>query len=478
MAQKTEPKAPHGRPLFKAKKGSDVVECQQCRFLESPDPKHKATPANMPCRLAFACQNKTPACVKFTPAGVSLAAKEKAALFKASGGRPGHLGKKTPGSCLSTGVYTLDLVTGGGWAAGGIGIVFGPPESGKTTLLVKTLGASARRRIPVEIYDAEGSHDADWMENSGLPLVTEDGESSLDPAVGEHVEFDSGEEMYSHIARKAKAIVEQHGRCESGPPRAVFVCDSIAAVTPELEYETDGDKRQRAAQASMNADGLRLTKALVKKSRMLVLMTNHTGTIPGQTYGSPEYEKGGDALKFYSTMRLRAAARASGMPQPAATARGQREEKSWRGKGKDRFVYTQIRVVRNRGFTVTKGETDCWVRICTSEADGPGTGIDLAYDIFQYLVATGQAEWAGRERVALSIREIKVIAGKKGEPYTIQSRPLPGLSKDKSMTWLDFRKLVMEHGKGKIAGPDLEELVQTQIGTGWAIKRYFEEQGE
>jgi RecA/RadA recombinase len=455
-ATTTKEVLPHGRKL-----GPKGALCGQCRWIDVGN-EAIGNPATLGCRLVRSVLNSTPACYQFKAKGTLISKKDDDKARKATGARVQKHARKLFGDCITLGSHYLDLKTGGGMPGGKLVVFFGPEHSGKSTLLFRSIAAAMEAGIPCHVWDAEESHDVDYMKAN-----------SCDP---EHplfspIAFDSGDDFYNYLYLHMRSLPDR----DSGPPQALFVADSAAALLPSRTAE-DPTKDQTAGPAIVHAIGLRKVKSMLGRKRCNLLFTNHVGQKP-MSFGNPEYEKGGDALKFFSDIRIRVARRASNgepgsgsmVPFPnfkSGDKKGLHVEKSWTGVGNDRFGYAYLDIKKNKGFS---GGHEAWARICTSESGGPGRGMDLPYDLLRCFEATGQARWNQKQgRVQLRLRKPQMEAS--GELSFLK---IEGFYKT-SMRWVDFKSLVMEGGTGKTTGPNLLELWRLQMSSGWATSRFFE----
>lgn len=459
-AKKTDiPEAPHGRKVL-----ADHF-CGQCSFIDTFFEK-SGLPPGISCRLGRGVGTGTPACDQYKGRGAKID-RESAGMKKARkklGFRRRKLRPKLVGDCLTTGSHYLDLVTGGGIPGGKLVVYFGPEHSGKTTLCFQTMAATLESGIPVDAWDAEESWDKGYM------LA-----NRVDP---EHELFtmeahDNGDDYYNYLVYLLNELEDQD---EGGPPQMLIVCDSAAALIAKMTAD-DPEKENMAGPAGVHSRGLRKIKRLLGRKNVSMIFTNHTGEKPGVSFGNPEYEKGGNALKFYSDIRVRVAKRSSNgqgntqLPYPnfrSADKGGLVKERSWTGKGKDRYGYAHLSIRKNKGFS---GGHQAFMRINTSTGGGPGVGLDIAYDIFQCLIMTGQAEWLGKQRISLHLHNPVFKDGEMKYPR------IRGYY-DVSMDWTTFCELIHNGGKGKKKGPNLVELWRRQTVSGFALQRFFEAEAE
>lgn len=184
-------------------------------------------------------------------------------------------------TAVSTGNAVIDLVTGiGGFPAGRMVEVFGTESSGKTTLALQCAAKVQRNGGGVLFIDAEHAFDPNYFASLGGDLK----ELVL-------YQPQSAEDAFK-LARDA---------CGSGAVSLVII-DSIASMTPAAELEPE-DKSGLGLQARLMSVELRRMVAPANNNGVLVLLINQVRTKPN-SYGNPEYTPGGNALKFYTSMRI------------------------------------------------------------------------------------------------------------------------------------------------------------------------------
>ena len=197
-----------------------------------------------------------------------------------------RLGADTPRlavETVSSGSLSLDIALGtGGLPKGRIVEIYGPESSGKTTMTLHAIAEAQRSGGVCAFVDAEHALDTSYAEKIGVNLE--------DLLVSQP---DTGEQ--------ALEIVEMLVR--SGAVDVVVV-DSVAALTPKAELDGDMGDRHVGLQARLMSQALRKLTGLVNRSKCLVVFINQLRTKIGVTFGNPETTTGGNALKFYSSVRL------------------------------------------------------------------------------------------------------------------------------------------------------------------------------
>ena len=197
--------------------------------------------------------------------------------------RLGDPSQKNEVDAISTGSIGLDLALGiGGLPRGRIVEIYGPEASGKTTLTLQTIAACQRAGGTAAFVDAEHALDPVYAEKLGVNI---DDLLVSQPDTGEQ-----GLEITDMLVR-------------SGAVDMVVV-DSVAALTPKAEIEGDMGDSHMGLQARLMSQALRKLTGNIKKSNTLVVFINQIRMKIGVMFGNPETTTGGNALKFYSSVRL------------------------------------------------------------------------------------------------------------------------------------------------------------------------------
>lgn len=184
---------------------------------------------------------------------------------------------------ISTGSVSLDIALGvGGLPRGRVVEIFGPESSGKTTLAIQIIAEAQRKGGITAFIDAEHALDVDYARKLGVK--TEDLLIS---------QPDNGEQ-----ALEIAETLVRSGACD------VVVVDSVAALVPRSELEGDMGDAQMGSQARLMSQALRKLTATIARSKTLVIFINQVRMKLGVMFGNPETTTGGNALKFYSTVRL------------------------------------------------------------------------------------------------------------------------------------------------------------------------------
>ncbi len=184
---------------------------------------------------------------------------------------------------ISTGSLTLDIATGiGGLPRGRVVEVYGPESSGKTTLALSTIAQAQASGGTAAFIDAEHALDTVYARKLGVNVE--------DLLVSQP---DTGEQALE----VAEALVRS-GALD------IVVIDSVAALVPKAEIEGDMGDSLPGLQARLMSQALRKLTASIAKSNTTVLFINQIRMKIGVMFGNPETTTGGNALKFYSSMRL------------------------------------------------------------------------------------------------------------------------------------------------------------------------------
>ena len=184
---------------------------------------------------------------------------------------------------VSTGSFTLDLALGvGGLPRGRIVEIYGPESSGKTTLTLHILAEMQKLGGTCAFIDAEHALDVKYAKALGVKV---DDLLLSQP--------DSGEQ----------ALEITDALVRSGAVDLVVI-DSVAALVPRSEIEGDMGEALPGLQARLMSQALRKLTSSIKKSNTLVVFINQVRQKIGVVYGSPETTTGGNALKFYATIRM------------------------------------------------------------------------------------------------------------------------------------------------------------------------------
>ena len=184
---------------------------------------------------------------------------------------------------VSTGSLGLDLALGvGGLPRGRVMEIYGPESSGKTTVTLEVIACAQRGGGTAAFIDAE---------------------HALDPQYAEKIGVDVDELLVSQPDTGEQALEIADMIVRSGAVDVVVI-DSVAALTPKAELEGEMGDMHVGLQARLMSQALRKLTANIKRSNTLVIFINQIRMKIGVMFGSPETTTGGNALKFYSSVRL------------------------------------------------------------------------------------------------------------------------------------------------------------------------------
>lgn len=183
---------------------------------------------------------------------------------------------------LGSGAWSLNLALGGGYPKGRVVEIFGPESSGKTTLTLHAIAEAQRDKGIAAFIDAEHALDVQYARKLGV-----DAEALLVS------QPDSGEQALDI----AEALVRSAAI-------DLIVVDSVAALVPRAEIEGDMGDHHMGLQARLMSQALRKLTGIAYRTGTTIIFINQLRTKIGVTFGSPETTTGGNALKFYASVRL------------------------------------------------------------------------------------------------------------------------------------------------------------------------------
>jgi recombination protein RecA len=183
---------------------------------------------------------------------------------------------------VSSGSLSLDLALGGGYPKGRILEIYGPESSGKTTL---TLHAIAE------------------VQKQGGTAAFIDAEHALDPAYARRLGVDTDNLLVSQPDNGEQALEIAETLVRSNAVDLVVV-DSVAALVPQAEIDGDMGDSHMGLQARLMSQALRKLTGIISKSKTTVIFINQIRMKIGVMFGNPETTTGGNALKFYASVRL------------------------------------------------------------------------------------------------------------------------------------------------------------------------------
>ena len=190
--------------------------------------------------------------------------------------------KKANVELLPSGALSLDIALGGGYPKGRIIEIYGPESSGKTTL---TLHAIAE------------------IQKQGGTAAFIDAEHALDPSYAKKLGVDTDNLLVSQPDNGEQALEIAETLVRSSAVDLVVV-DSVAALVPQAEIDGDMGDSHMGLQARLMSQALRKLTGIINKSKTTVIFINQIRMKIGVMFGNPETTTGGNALKFYASVRL------------------------------------------------------------------------------------------------------------------------------------------------------------------------------
>ncbi len=191
--------------------------------------------------------------------------------------------KKVDVESIPTGSVSLDLALGiGGIPRGRVIEVYGPESSGKTTLTLHVVANAQKAGGVAAFIDAEHALDPEYAKKIGVNIN--------DLLISQP---DNGEQALDIV----ETLVNSHAV-------SIIVVDSVAALVPKAEIEGEMGDRHMGLQARLMSQALRKLTAIVAKSNCTVIFINQIRMKIGIVFGNPETTTGGNALKFYSSVRI------------------------------------------------------------------------------------------------------------------------------------------------------------------------------
>ncbi len=246
--------------------------------------------------------------------------------------------KKVDVELLSSGSLSLDIALGGGYPKGRIIEIYGPESSGKTTL---TLHAIAE------------------IQKQGGTAAFIDAEHALDPSYAKRLGVDTDNLLVSQPdnGEQALEIVETLVRSNAVD---LIVIDSVAALVPQAEIDGDMGDSHMGLQARLMSQALRKLTGIINKSKATVIFINQIRMKIGVMFGNPETTTGGNALKFYASVR--ADIRRTGQIKDGEEITGNRTKvKIVKNKIAPPFRIAEFDIMYNEGISKTGDVVDLGV---------------------------------------------------------------------------------------------------------------------
>ncbi len=402
-----------------------------------------------------------------------------------------------PENCLHTSNLCIDLDFGGGLQPGRWYTLFGKEQSGKSTLLYGAMGESIKTDVTTLFFDYEGTFDGDWFTNiTGLdhetifgvrdkksgtwkvkprarlykPVSGEEGlllmkrllNKMPDKVVIDDTWYYMFEPTKEHIKRyKGKFITKLKQKTGNlyipipnnyGGPEIFIGIDSYPAMTPKQTAESEDESKAMAQQARMFSQYVGNVRSLISQKAGVVVGVNQLRDKPGVMFGSPEYEPAGNALKHASDCRARMAS----ITSPSKSGPVEKE-------GKDEYRYSKTKTIKNKLFVPFRESQH---RIWVGHKGKSGFGFDRVFDVYNYLLKTGQIKPVknkkGKESNKGKKEFIVALEGKKGI--------------EQKFKWKEFKNEILgvkskKAKKGKKKKPlNLYKKCLKQIRTGKGIE--------
>lgn len=197
--------------------------------------------------------------------------------------RLGDMGDKLDIDVIPTGSLALDIAVGvGGYPRGRVIEIYGPESSGKTTLALHAIAEAQKLGGVAAFIDAE---------------------HALDPMYAHHLGVDTKDLLISQPDSGEQALSICESLVRSGAVDIVVI-DSVAALVPKQEIEGDISDQSVGLQARLMSKALRKLTGIISKSRTIVIFINQIREKVGVMFGNPETTTGGNALKFYASIRM------------------------------------------------------------------------------------------------------------------------------------------------------------------------------
>ena len=406
------------------------------------------------------------------------------------------------GATISTGLLGTDIMLGGGLVGGRWYTILGPEGSAKSSHLAHIKIRAADYAVPIQQdYDFEGSSEPAYVEGimrfssksmrkiHELYGLKDDKNKVIVPAKVRYYNPDVAEDFFNPVAsllrklpdkiyvdgkwwyvwdndkfgkgqangKYSKVMYSKHGRlfveAENGLPQALFYPDSYPAMFPEELDEDDKNPGMAAVARAMSANIPKILPKLRRKN-VSIVGVNQLRLRPAVRFQNPEYEPGGEAIKFASSVRIQQRARSV----PHGKGPIEKEQSVFFPDREDTYRYVHMKAIKNK---VSTPYLESWQRVWVDDGAGGAHGFCPAYDTVQYLKNTGQATG--------NMKKIAVDFGDGTVKF--------------SATWQQFKTLVLKPKEAlpKVLrelklkqDPKLRERCFHQMKNGDGLARYFE----
>jgi len=305
-------------------------------------------------------------------------------------------------TAVSTGSLCIDRILGGGIPPGRIVGISGPERAGKSLLTTEIMANQLRGGRFGVYFDAEGATDALFLKARGIDFDkfrgrrTKGGNLGKDEA--DQIYFyqpTTGEEVLKYIHSLSGSLPENRN---PDAPHTIYALDSVVALISDA-LEEDLDSNKMAMHARMYAQMLPIINGNLVRSGCSFIYTNQIRQkTMSNGYGSPDYEPCGDALKFFSSIRLKLSQSkpkldsddhpfldpkfTGAVPKQGGVWEEPHYDDNFVQTGIDRYIYTAVRTEKNKVYNPYK---TTWMRIQFEQDGSTGQGLDPVFDTFTFL---------------------------------------------------------------------------------------------